>query len=45
MAYMNFFELLYLMVDKTFFPFTFCRMAGHKEEDPQPSASGIVKEK
>ena len=44
MAYMVSFELLYVMADKTFFLLYF-RMAGHKEESPQPSTSGIVKEK
>ena len=32
------------MAEKMFFPYIF-RMAGHKEEDPQPSTSGTGQEK
>ena len=44
MIYMVLFELWYLIAGKTFLRYIF-RMAGHKEGSPQPSTSGVVKEK
>ena len=42
---MNFLRYLYFNGEKNNFPLIFFRIAGYKEEDPQPSTSGTNKEK
>ena len=45
MAYMDFFKYLHFNGRKKNFSFYIFRMAGRKEEDPQPSTLGTSKEK